>query len=488
MPSVIIRRFAGLVCLGMGGLTVWLALISLHWPLVGDAAMFQFAGAQFLMGAVPYRDFIDMNMPLVYALHAAIIYVAGMGDFPFRLCDLACSLIIGLLAAALVWPAGRILATLAALTIIAAHLLSGPPAAGQRDYLLLVPALAAVLCIILASEKPARATLLLFAAGSCIGFGVILKPTAILLIALAALNPPWLLRRVIALFAGVALVGLVTLAALAHLGSLLPFFYDAHTYSPFYAKFAHKTLASLTVTAVEQLVLQAGGLGLAAIYGVRFIRNRRARILLGFAIFGLIHYVIQGKGFFYHLYPLIAAVICLGAWTLARSPRNLALAVLAISFVVFAARGMQAVGYAQTPGQQLMPAPATAEMQAALTAHLPPGSRVEMLDISGGAFLAMARSGMRQANPFAYWFFLDPGRQIWRDQFMAQIKSQPPAAFLVTNSMLPAQNFDAVDKWPALSAELACCYVLTQASTITAPPNPWDASAATVSWRLYTRR
>lgn len=40
---------------------------------------------------------------------------------------------MGLLAGVLVWPAGRPLAALAALSIAYAHLMFGPQAAGQRD-------------------------------------------------------------------------------------------------------------------------------------------------------------------------------------------------------------------------------------------------------------------------------------------------------------------------------------------------------------------
>jgi hypothetical protein len=37
---------------------------SLDWRLTGDAAIFHFIAAQMKLGAVPYRDIIDLNMPL----------------------------------------------------------------------------------------------------------------------------------------------------------------------------------------------------------------------------------------------------------------------------------------------------------------------------------------------------------------------------------------------------------------------------------------
>ena len=41
------------------GLLLWR---SLDWPLVGDAAIFHFIAGQMQMGAVPYRDIIDINL------------------------------------------------------------------------------------------------------------------------------------------------------------------------------------------------------------------------------------------------------------------------------------------------------------------------------------------------------------------------------------------------------------------------------------------
>jgi hypothetical protein len=58
---------------------------------LGDATVFHFAAAQFSLGAVPYRDFIDMEMPLIYAIHAAVIAIGGMGDLTFRIFDLGSS-------------------------------------------------------------------------------------------------------------------------------------------------------------------------------------------------------------------------------------------------------------------------------------------------------------------------------------------------------------------------------------------------------------
>ena len=106
-------------------------------------------------------------MPLIYAIHAAVIAIGGMGDLTFRVFDLGSSVVIGILAAALVWPAGRSLGILAALSIVTSHLFFGPLAAGQRDYLMLVPTLAAAWCAARAAEQPAHHTLLFVRSRYC---------------------------------------------------------------------------------------------------------------------------------------------------------------------------------------------------------------------------------------------------------------------------------------------------------------------------------
>jgi hypothetical protein len=52
----------------------------LDWPLVGDATIFHFIAVQFQTGAVPYRDIFDINMPLIYYIHAAVVAIGDMSD------------------------------------------------------------------------------------------------------------------------------------------------------------------------------------------------------------------------------------------------------------------------------------------------------------------------------------------------------------------------------------------------------------------------
>src|SRR5271157_3706407 len=106
-------------------LTGWLLWRSLEWPLVGDATIFHFIAGQMQMGAVPYRDIVDINMPLTYDIHAAIVAIGGMSDVAWRAFDLTAAAVLSACILTLVAPAGRAVAILAALAVLVTHLLLG---------------------------------------------------------------------------------------------------------------------------------------------------------------------------------------------------------------------------------------------------------------------------------------------------------------------------------------------------------------------------
>jgi hypothetical protein len=129
---------------------------SLDWPLVGDATIFHFIAGQVQMGAVPYRDIFDINMPLIYYIHAAVVAIGGMSDVAWRAFDLTAALLMSGLILMLVWPAGRAVAILAVLIVLVTHFLLGPSSAGQRDFLMSIPVLAAALASAKAAEHRTR--------------------------------------------------------------------------------------------------------------------------------------------------------------------------------------------------------------------------------------------------------------------------------------------------------------------------------------------
>jgi hypothetical protein len=453
------------------GLLLWR---SLDWPLVGDAAIFHFIAGQMRMGAVPYRDIVDINMPLIYLVHAAVVAVGGMSDVAWRAFDLISAALMSGLILALVWPAGRAPAIHAALIVLATHLLLGPFAAGQRDYLMPIPALAAALVSARAAENPQRRCLELLLAGACAMIAAAIKPSGLLLLALPAVTMGGLRRREAAwIAAGAAGTGLVLLAVLAAWGALAPFVAMLRGLLPLYAALETRKLSDIVRDTAGWLA-PTDGLALAAALAIALPKPPRARAMIGLTLFGLIHLLAQGKGWFYHGYPLAIGLACWGAWSLAALSSLRA----ALCLTITAATLAWLVPPALTQPRAYPAVPAASAMQKALQERLPRGARVQVLDSDAGAFIAMARAGMRQATPHIQWFSLLLAPDSARRDFVAALAADPPAAILLTNSQWPKPSgFEAADRWPEFAALLRSRYVLDRTE-----------DEHSIVWRLYLRR
>ena len=447
---------------------------SLAWPLIGDAAIFHFIAGQMQMGAAPYRDIIDINMPLIYFIHAAVVAIGGMSDVAWRAFDLAAAALMSGLILILVWPAGRALAIQAVLIVLVIHLLLGPYAAGQRDYLMSILALAAALVSAGAEEAPRRRWLDLLLAGACAAAAAAIKPSGILLLALPVVALGGLRWREAAWIAGGAgATGLLVLAILAAYGSLWPFIAMIAGLLPRYAALDARTLSDIFRDTVVWFAPVAG-MALAAALTIASPKPARVRVIIALTLFGLIHLLAQRKGWFYHVYPLAIGLACWGAWGLAALPLRRAVLCLMLT----AAMVGWLVPRALTQDRTYPALAAASAMQRALESRLPRGATVQALDSDNGAFLAMARAGMRQATPHIQWFSLILAPDTVRQGFVDALTAEPPAAVLLTNSQWPrASGFDAADDWPQFAALLASRYRLDQTG---------DEDG--IAWRLYLRR
>ena len=466
-------RLTTIVNVPVLALVAWLLGRSLAWPLTGDAAIFHFMAGQFLIGLVPYRDLADINMPLHYGIHAAVVWIGGMSDAAWRAFDLFAGAVMCVLIVMLVRPAGRAAAILALLAMLGTHLLLGPYAAGQRDYLIAIVALAVAWFSVAAGEAPRRRGIYLMAAGAGAVMAASLKPSALLLCLLPALTIGWPRARDIAwMTAGAFGAGFAVFATLAALGGLGPFIAMLHTLLPDYAALNRPTIWQMVQACAAFAPL--AGLAVAAVLGIAGAKPARMRVMMGVVAFGVVHLVVQRKGFFYHAYPLGAGLACWGALSLATLSRGRALACLVL---ILATLGWQAV----EARRRVEPYPelaAAAAMQAALESQLPRGARVQVLDSDRGALLAMARAGMRQATRHMQWFSLILTDDAERAAFLAALAADPPAAILLTNDVWPQRpGFRAMDDWQEFRAFLTSHY-----------ERGFTGHEDYIDWRLYLRR
>lgn len=453
------------------GLLLWR---SLGWPLVGDATIFHFIAGQMQMGAAPYRDIVDINMPLIYFIHLAVVAIGGMGDVAWRAFDLAAAALMSGLILALVWPAGRAPAILAVLVVLVTHLLLGPYSAGQRDYLMSIAALAATLVSARAAENPQRRAIDLVLAGAFAVTAASIKPSGALLLALPAIAMARLRWREAAwIMAGATGAALLLLGLLAACGALGPFIATMRALMPAYASLGSRAMPEIFLNTAVWLA-PTSGLALAAALNIAAPKPPRLRATIGLTLFGLVHLLVQRKGWFYHVYPLGIGLACWGAWSLASLPMLRAALCLTITAATLAWLLPPALTRARTyPALR-----ASSAMQQALESRLPRGARIQVLDSDNGAFLAVARAGMRQATPHIQWFSLLLAGEPVRRSFVNALAADPPAAILLTNSQWPrASGFDAADRWPEFAALLASGYVLDR-----------TGGENGIAWRLYLRR
>jgi hypothetical protein len=468
-------RLATFFNLPLGIAAGWLLWRSLDWPLVGDATIFHFIAGQFQMGAVPYRDIFDINMPLIYFVHAAIIAIGGMGDAAWRAFDLTAAVLISSLILVLVWPAGRAAAILAVLIVLVTHFLLGPYSAGQRDFLMSIPALAAALASAKAAEDQQHHRFYLMLVGVFAMTAATIKPSGMLLLLLPVFAGVKRDRRgLLWIVIGGAGTGILMFGTLAAWGGFEPFITMMQGMMPRYASLGTRTVPEISEDVVVWLAPTAG-LALAAVLNISAPKPPRVRVMIGLTLFGLIHLLVQRKGWFYHVYPLGIGLACWGAWSLASLPPWRAVVCLIVTAITPVWLAQEDALIRTRMYQVLHSASA---MQAALEERLPRGARVQMLDSDNGAFLAMARAGMRQATPHIQWFSLIFAEDFVRRDFLAALEDDPPAAVLLTNSQWPQPDgFDAADHWPELAALLASRYVLDRSENENG-----------IAWRLYLRR
>ena len=281
-----------------------------------------------------------------------------------------------------------------------------------------------------AAEDPRRRWIYLLLAGAFGMTAALIKPTAMLLIALPVLAIGWLrLGEIAWIVVGAAATALPVFALLAVRGGLYDFVIMLQELLPLYA--ALETRPILEVLSAVEWMMATGGLAVAAALSIAAPKPPRVRVMIGLTVFGLIHLLAQRKGWSYHIYPLAVGTACWGAWSLAFLSRWRVIACLAITAATLC---WLVPGSCYRPEFYVAFAAASG-MQSALEAAWPRRAGADAG--TGWCFLVMARAGMRQATPHIQWFSLLVSEPAKRRVFLASLKAHPPVAFLLTNSQWP---------------------------------------------------
>ncbi len=456
-----------------GGLAVYLAWVSLPWPLVHDAPLMHYVAWRISQGAVPYRDIFDMNSPGVYLIHLGVLKALGASDFAWRLFDLTWLAATALVVAAFARPWGRAAAIGGGLLFAVHHIAGGAWQAGQRDFLLCVFLLLGALGV--ARWADVERTRDLAWAGLALGVGITIKPHAAALAAALAIFLGVLTwqrraspRGLAAFVAGGMVVPIVVVGWVGAAGGLGAWCQIVFGYLiPYYSRLAwpsHWQLPRGTVPLAFVVVAT-----LTWVVVERRVGPRHVVALLGLA-YGILHFVGQGKGWEYHFYPVaaFAAVFAFSAVEPALAARRLSFGVplvggLAALLFVLTGKGYEAVGV----GADWLWDKERVVRQ--LASDLRPGLRggdtVQVLDSAEGGIHALLRLGVAEPTRFLYdfHFYHDvnaPEIQELRAEFIRELDARPPRFIVLFDKGWPWGGADRVAQFPALDQRLTSSYAL----------------------------
>ncbi len=490
------------------------ALLSLvwtiHWPLVGDAALIHYIVFLTGHGMAPYRVLGDMNMPGSFLVESAAMHLFGGGALAWRLFDFT------LLSAAacaffVITGPGRRLAGLFAASLFAlVHARDGLAEGGQRDLTMAVALLAATAFLLLAIRTRALWPAALF--GLLSGLALTIKPTALPLSLTQLAVAVWVLRRrehSWRLPLGAALVAMTVFPCCA-LGFLLQqhafaaFLEGLRTIVPYYASLGHRPLGYLLLHSLSPL-LAVVLLWLTVLALARPPLTLERALLFCGVFFGLCSYVIQARGLPYYRYPLLAFLLPLMALDLtgllpASSPPTprtraaTALAVLALSlgglwiapqsaFLIHRFR-WQETDFISSLEQNLNRLGGSR-----LSGH------VQCIDSISGCGATLYRMRLVQSTGVLSDFLLFgpenvPVVQKTRASLFTTLDQHPPQVIVVSSwlHIHGPGDFHKLERWPAFEQLLAQRYRLDTAWSPNHPMRWWSREEMSASYRIYVLR
>jgi hypothetical protein len=465
------------VVVGLGALAAWLTWTSLPWPLIHDAPIMHYIATRIAAGDVPYRDLFDMNMPGVYVLHLVVVSTLGTGDFAWRMFDLTWLAAGAVAIAAFAAPWGHTAAGGGALFFGAYHLAGGAWQTGQRDFLLCPFLVAGCLGVARWAENGTRSQRLFSVAGGglALGAAMSIKPHAVLLAAALLVFIAVVGRRAAitpaAIFtAGAAAVPVALMLWLAALGGLGAWSDIVVRYLlPVYSSLGRDAQWAVHRWHVWIPITIAVAVSLTAAARDRRLGSRHAVAMLGLA-YGVAHYVGQGKGWEYHLYPLAAFASALAfsevdTLVAARRFRVTAplAATLAAAAFLIGVKGAEAAPAAWVWDKEGVVRQLTGDLRQ----RMAPGDRVQVLDTAEGGIHALLRLGARQPTRFVYDFplFTAPHAPITaalRREFIGELDARPPRFIAVFERGWPAGGHERVDHFSELRDRLAARYEVVE--------------------------
>jgi hypothetical protein len=469
-------------------LLVAIAVESLRWPLIRDAPLMEYVAWSVRRGSVPYRDVFDMNLPGTYATHVVGQVLGGTSALHVRLLDLV---VLGLGAVGvhrLTRPFGPIAARSSSLLLaFTALVVGGPELALQRDWLVAIASLWAVVLVL--SPAATRRWVRALGAGALAGYATMVKPTAALVVGVlvvvlvararagddeptgapdgaGAPERSWraaaraALPEAAAVGAGAAIVVVALMAWIVWLGGGSSLRWMWSNYFPLYARLdgsgmevgslgAHvaEVVRRVASTATTDLLLLVPSLGVVALF-VRPRPGALSRRLAAIALLGavgIVSLVSTPRVWDYYWWPWnVAAIAMVGVlvqdvagragerrgWRVASGAVVAALGVATVLSALCLVRPWDERPYVTEH------VAAVDEISAALRERAGPGDEVQVLDTTVGGVQAALAASLPPATPFIYDFHFfhdvdDPAVQTLRRRLIDGLERSEPRLVVV---------------------------------------------------------
>jgi hypothetical protein len=487
-------------CLGLACYIVF----SRRWPLIWDMQVLHYVSFLIDRGWAPYRQIGDMNMPGAYLLEGWALHSFGSSDFGWRLYDftLGGAIILAMISIAKPydWMAGFV----AGATFTMVHAAEGPRNAGQRDQVMAVLLIIGYAFCFLAVRRHKASPMFLF--GLCVAMAASIKPTIalvgpiLLIMAVRELRRQRVASRA---YVGWSFTGFfAAIAIVVHFlvvqRATRAFVFDLTQVLPHYVTIDKSPwLHLLRITLQPPLVLYVGA---AIVIGFMLdnVWNWEMRALLVGAVFGLVSFYSQRKGFFQHRYTFTAfillwsSILIFSALGARGFPRVIGYAAL-ICALLYIPRNVRWIR--SWPNKDDFSAYLERDFVRMGVDHLQ--HQVQCLDIVDGCLNALYHLRIVQSTGATgdLLYFL-PGNaplvERARSNYWAELKRNPPTVFVLSNWQFgEARNFYKVNAWPAFATylnknyEMYSQYEFHEGSPPTSHPG---SNPNYPAYRIYVRR
>ena len=479
------------------GVLIW----SWNWPLVGDASLMHYVVFLIHSGLIPYRDIVDINLPGTYLFEAGAVRLLGPSALAWRLYDVLLVLCTGLGYFVMLKRRNMLVTFLAAGMLLIIHAEDGMAQLGQRD--LVVAALVVwgyALLFRAQDHRPGR--LLLFCSFACMGLSLTIKPTFLplylFLIGTSSESSSAPGSNRISHLA-YSITGLLfpPLCVVAWLGwfNAVPSFWQTLTILlPLHAELGRRSLGYLTTHALAPLAPVCIVWLVLLLWTPKAWTVERTELIAGLAM-GFGAYVLQGKGYPYHRYPLLAVLLPMmnGDFVQRLGTKGAAgvaavFAVIVQCFIVAPHAAWLVRSFEiQTPFQS-----ALAKSLSGL--DLPLEKQVQCLDTFGGCIATLNDLRLVQSTGFLYDCYLfSPGNSntnmLYRQAFWKAFQAAKPQIVVVTDQFCFGESggFSKLARWPALQQELSTQYREHEEWHPSSKQHWWSRREFPAAFRIYIR-